>query len=82
MPKKPIPKPIAKIICFADFRFDRCPAKIAENDHITDISACLRCEYSEIKQFRRGKLVSEIGKKEMQEPKEWAGTPDVEGAGA
>jgi hypothetical protein len=60
-------KPVAAIYCFADFRHDRCPAKIEGNDYNTDISACLVCSFSRIKHFKRGQRVSEIGKKAMQE---------------
>lgn len=70
-------KPVVAIYCFADFRYDRCPAKIEGNEHVTDVSACMVCEFSEFKHFKRGQAVSEIGKKEMQEPKEWKNTAEV-----
>ena len=72
-----IGKPVVVIYCFADFRYDRCPAKIAGNEHTTDVSACSGCEFSEFKHFKRGLAVSEIGKKELQEPKRWKNTAEV-----
>ena len=70
-------KPVAAIYCFADFRHDRCPAKIEGNDYNTDISACLGCSFSRIKHFKRGQQVSAVGNKEMQEPKEWSNTAEI-----
>ena len=70
-------KPVAAIYCYADFRNDRCPAKIEGNEYRTDLSACLVCGFSKIKHFKRGQQVSEIGKKEMQEPKKWLSTAEI-----
>lgn len=64
-------KPIAILYCTADFRTDRCPAQIPDNDHITATSACLRCEHSKIRHFKRGKVVAELGKKDTDEKKEY-----------
>lgn len=72
-----VAKPIATLYCYADFRCDRCPAKIEGNDYHTDVAACLACSFSRIKHFKRGQQVSEIGKKEMQEPKEWLSTAEI-----
>ncbi len=64
-------KPIGVIYCTADLRKDRCPAKIPDNDHITVTSACLTCEHSKIRHFKRGQAVAEIGKKDTDEKKEY-----------
>jgi len=66
-----IEKPIGVIYCTADLRTDRCPAKIADNDHITVTSACLRCEHSKVRHFKRGRVVAEAGKKDTDEKKEY-----------
>jgi hypothetical protein len=71
-----IAKPIGTLYCTADLRKDRCPAQIADNEHVTAMSACLRCEHSRLRAFKRGVLVSERGKKELQEKKEYV-TEDV-----
>jgi len=62
---------MAVLYCTADFRTDRCPAKIEDNEHVTATSACLRCEYAKIRHFKRGKAVAEIGKKDTDEKKEY-----------
>lgn len=72
-----VAKPVATIYCYADFRNDRCPAKIAGNDYHSAVAACLACSFSRIKHFKRGQKVSEIGKKEVQEPKEWLSTAEI-----
>ncbi len=72
-----VAKPVAVIYCYADFRNDRCPAKIEGNDYTSAVAACLACSFSKIKHFKRGQKVSEIGKKEMQEPKEWLSTAEI-----
>jgi len=64
-------KSIGVIYCTADLRKDRCPAKIPDNDHITVTSACLTCEHSKIRHFKRGQAVAEIGKKDTDEKKEY-----------
>lgn len=66
-----IEKPIGVIYCTADFRKDRCPAKIQDNEHVTATSACLMCEHSKIRHFKRGKAVAGIGKKYEDEKKEF-----------
>ena len=66
-----IEKPIGVIYCTADFRTDRCPAKIQDNEHSTATSACLNCEHSKIRHFKRGMIVAEAGKKETDEKKEY-----------
>ena len=66
-----IGKPIAVLYCTADFRTDRCPAKIQDNDYVTATSACLQCEHSKIRHFKRGKVVAELGKKDTDEKKEY-----------
>jgi len=66
-----IEKPIAVLYCTADFRKDRCPAQIQDNEHVTATSACLRCEHAKIRHFKRGKMVAEIGKKDTDENKEY-----------
>ncbi len=66
-----IEKPIAVLYCTADFRKDRCPAKIQDNDHVTATSACLRCEFSKIRHLKRGKIVAEVGKKETDMEKKY-----------
>lgn len=66
-----IEKPIGVIYCTADLRTDRCPAKIEDNDHITVTSACLRCEFSKVRHFKRGRIVAEAGKKDADEEKEY-----------
>jgi len=64
-------KPIAVLYCTADFRKDRCPAQIQDNDHVTATSACLKCEHSKIRRFKRGAVVATAGNKETDEPKEY-----------
>jgi hypothetical protein len=64
-------KPIGVIYCTADLRKDRCPAKISDNNYITVTSACLRCEHSKIRHFKRGKAVAETGKKDTDEKKDY-----------
>jgi|LGVE01.1.fsa_nt_gb hypothetical protein len=66
-----IEKPIAVLYCAADFRTDRCPAKIQDNDYVTATSACLNCEYSKIRHFKRGMIVAEAGNKGTDEKKEY-----------
>lgn len=66
-----IEKPIAVLYCTADFRKDRCPAMIQDNDHVTATSACLGCEFSKIRHFKRGKAVAEAGNKDTDERKEY-----------
>ncbi len=64
-------KPIATVLCTADFRTDRCPASIQDNGHKTVLSACLRCEHARVRHFARGQAVAEIGDKAADENKEY-----------
>ena len=72
-----VAKPVAAIYCVADFRNDRCPAKIEGNDYHTAVAACLVCSFSRIKHFKRGQQVSAIREKETQESKDWFSTAEV-----
>lgn len=64
-------KPIAQVSCTADFRGDRCPAMIQDNDHATVVAACLRCEHARVTHYIRGQVVAEIGHKATDETKEY-----------
>ena len=72
-----IEKKIVTVYCTADFRSDRCPAMIRDNDHATVISACLRCEHSTNRLSMRGETIAEVGNKEMNERKEYVTGEDV-----
>ena len=54
-----IAKPIATVLCTADFRTDRCPAAISCNEHKTVLAACLRCEHARVHHFARGQAADE-----------------------
>jgi hypothetical protein len=62
-------KPVVTLFCEADFRTDRCPAKIAGNDYPTVQAACMGCEYMAIKLHGRGKTVAEIRENEANLPR-------------
>ena len=62
----PLKKPVATMYCTADFRTDRCPAQIKNNGCRTVQAACGLCPYVRFELHRRGKIVAEIGDKEVE----------------